>query len=84
MLPGVGEGLNAGCWSVGVSRYGNYMLINSLEEADTISEQEIQGRHEVTRQKLREAGAHYVIDSIADIEPVIADINARLARGERP
>ncbi|MDG1893891.1 MAG: phosphonoacetaldehyde hydrolase [Fuerstiella sp.] len=81
---GVGEGLNAGCWSVGVSRYGNYMLINSLEEADTISEQEIQGRHEVTRQKLREAGAHYVIDSIADIEPVIADINARLARGERP
>ena len=33
---------------------------------------------------LRKAGAHYVIDSLADIEPVIDDINARLARGERP
>ena len=81
---GVGEGLNAGCWAVGVSRYSNYMLINSLEEEATLSEEEIQLRHEKTRQKLWEAGAHYVIDSIADIEPVIADINARLARGEKP
>jgi phosphonoacetaldehyde hydrolase len=81
---GVGEGLNAGCWAVGVSRYSNYMLINSLEEAATLSEEEIQRRSDITSQKLREAGAHYVIDSIADIEPVIADINARLARGERP
>jgi phosphonoacetaldehyde hydrolase len=81
---GVGEGLNAGCWAVGVSRYSNYMLINSLEEEATLSDSDIQRRHEQTRQKLREAGAHYVIDSIADIEPVIADINARLARGEKP
>jgi phosphonoacetaldehyde hydrolase len=81
---GVGEGLNAGCWAVGVSRYSNYMLINSLEEEATLSEAEIQRRVEATSQKLREAGAHYVIDSIADIEPVIADINARLARGEKP
>jgi len=28
--------------------------------------------------------SYYVIDSLADIEPVIDDINARLARGERP
>ena len=81
---GVGEGLNAGCWAVGVSRYSNYMLINSLEEADALSKEEIQRRTDVASQKLREAGAHYVIDSIADIEPVIADINARLARGEKP
>jgi len=81
---GVGEGLNAGCWAVGVSRYSNYMLINSLEEADAFSEEEIQRRTDISSQRLREAGAHYVIDSIADIEPVIADINARLARGEKP
>ena len=81
---GVGEGLNAGCWAVGVSRYSNYMLINSLDEEATLSEEEIGRRHEQSRDKLRAAGAHYVIDSIADIEPVIADINARLARGEKP
>lgn len=81
---GVGEGLNAGCWAVGVARYSNYMNINTLEEEATLSKQEIQQRLEKTREILRKAGAHYVIDSLADIEGVIADVNARLARGERP
>ena len=60
------------------------MLINTLEEEATLSAEEIDRRHEKTRKMLQEAGAHYVIDSIADLEPVIADINARLARGEKP
>ena len=81
---GVGEGLNAGCWAVGVARYSNYMNINTLEEEATLSAAEIQRRLEHTRELLRKAGAHYVIDSLADIEPVIEDVNARLARGERP
>jgi phosphonoacetaldehyde hydrolase len=29
-------------------------------------------------------GAHYVVDSIAEVPVVIDDINLRLARGERP
>ena len=81
---GVGEGLNAGCWAVGVARYSNYMNINSLDEEATLSKPHIQHRLEKTREILRQAGAHYVIDSLADIEAVIADVNARLARGERP
>ena len=81
---GVGEGLNAGCWAVGVSRYSNYMNINTLEEEPTLSAEEIESRHNKTREILWKAGSHYVIDSIADIEEVIADINARLARGEKP
>ena len=81
---GVGEAVNAGCWGVGVVRYSNYMNINTLEEADQLSEAEIARRMEHTRDILLKTGAHYVIDSLADIEPVIADINARMARGERP
>ncbi len=81
---GVGEGLNAGCWAIGVSRYSNYMLINTLDEEATLSEDEIERRHDRSKKMLREAGAHYVIDSIADIEPVISDINMRLSRGEKP
>jgi len=69
---------------VGVARYSNYMNINTLEEEATLSRQEIHQRLEKTREILRKAGAHYVIDSLADIERVIADVNARLARGERP
>ena len=83
-VSGVGEGLNAGCWSVGVSRYSNYMNINSYQEADDMPAAEIDRRHDETREILRKAGAHYVIDSLADIEPVIEDVNQRLARGERP
>lgn len=81
---GVGEGLNAGCWTIGVSRYSNYMNINTLDEEATLSAEEIERRHNYTRDLLWKAGAHYVIDSIIDIEAVIADINARLARGEKP
>ncbi len=81
---GVGEGLNAGCWTIGVSRYSNYMNINTLDEEATLSAEEIERRHNYTRDLLWKAGAHYVIDSIIDIEAIIADINARLARGEKP
>ena len=83
-ISGVGEALEGGCWGVGVARYSNYMNINSLEEADQLPSEEIERRLNLTREILRKAGAHYVIDSIAEIEPVIADINARLARGEKP
>jgi phosphonoacetaldehyde hydrolase len=81
---GVGEGLNAGCWSVGVARYSNYMNIQSLDEADNMPTEELQSRLEKTRQILLNAGAHYVIDSLAEIETVIEDVDSRLARGERP
>ena len=83
-MSGVGEGLNAGCWAVGVSRYSNYMNINSLQEADDLPVEEMDRRNNETREILRKAGAHYVLDSIAEIELVIEDINQRLARGERP
>ncbi len=83
-VSGIGEALEAGCWGVGVSRYSNYMDINSLDEVDRLPPAEIERRHEITRDILRKSGAHYVIDSVADLPGVIDDINARLARGERP
>lgn len=83
-VSGVGEALNAGCWGVGLVRYSNYMNINTLEEEATLSEVEIERRIEHTRKILRQSGAHYVIDSLVDLPAVIDDINARLARGEKP
>ena len=83
-ITGVGEGLNAGCWTVGITRYSNYMNINSLEEAETISEQEVARRLEITRQMLITSGAHYVIDEFPELLGVIEDVNQRLARGESP
>ncbi len=83
-VSGVGEALNAGCWGVGVVRYSNYMDVDTPEIGAALSDDEKERRMARTREILEKAGAHYVIDSLADIEPVIEDINARLARGERP
>ena len=79
-VSGIGDALNAGCWGVGVTRYSNYMDVDSPEEGAAMSDDEIVRRVTKTRDILAKAGAHYVIDSLADIEPVIEDINARLAR----
>jgi phosphonoacetaldehyde hydrolase len=81
---GVGEALNAGCWGVGVARYSNYMDMDTPDADRKMPKAELERRLEKTRAILRATGAHYVIDSIADLEPVIADIEARMARGERP
>jgi len=81
---GVGEALEAGCWGVGVARYSNYMDIETLEQAERLPKEEIERRLNKTRDILRKAGAHYVVDSLADLPEVIDDINERLARGEKP
>ncbi len=81
---GIGEALEGGCWGVGVARYSNYMDIDTIEVAEKMPKAEIERRVAYTRDILRKAGAHYVIDSIVELPEVIDDINARLARGEKP
>lgn len=81
---GIGEGLNAGCYTCGLSRYSNYMNINTLEEEEELSEEELYQRNIESREKLINAGAHYVIDDMRRLPEVVEDINRRLARGERP
>jgi phosphonoacetaldehyde hydrolase len=83
-VSGVGEALEAGCWGVGMARYSNYMDMDTLEQAETMSADDLQARLEKTREILRKAGAHYVIDDFDELPRVIDDINARLARGEKP
>ncbi|KAI8775906.1 hypothetical protein BgiMline_034149 [Biomphalaria glabrata] len=83
-VSGVGEALSAGCWGVGVARHSNYMDINTLEEDTQLSAEDIQKRLAKSRDILVKCGAHYVIDTIAELPSVVEDINARLARGEKP
>lgn len=81
---GVGEGLNAGCWAVGIARYSNYMNINTYEEEEDLGQDEIERRLELSRTKLKEAGAHYVIDTLDELLYVIDDINENLSNGITP
>lgn len=81
---GILEGLNAGCWTVGVSRYSNYMDIDDEEHELSLTETEIEKRNLNSADILRQSGAHYVINSVADLPNVIESINSRLENGLSP
>lgn len=85
-LPDVYEGLNACMWTVGLAKTGNEMGRNlaEVEELEESSPAEYQRRLAHARERLRGAGAHYVVDTIADVPPILDAIEERLSRGERP
>jgi len=83
-VSGVGEGLNAGCWAVGIAGHSNYTDIDSLEQWASMSAKEKAERVAVSRDKLKASGAHYVIDDIWQLVDVVQDINSRLANQEQP
>lgn len=74
------EGLNAGCWTIGVANYSNYMDINSLEEANEMHEDDLFDRQMIARKKLRDAGAHYIIGSLDELPVIIKNINMHLLK----
>jgi len=77
------EGLNSGIWTVGVSQTGNMVGLtegawHDLADADRAE------RLQDARRKFSDAGAHYVVDTLANLDEVIAEIELRLQAGERP
>jgi phosphonoacetaldehyde hydrolase len=82
-VAGIHEGLNAGMWTVGLSVSGNEFGATP-EEFQVMSEQEITRRRSLAEQVLYNAGAHFVIDTIADLPDVIRIIEQKVINGERP
>jgi phosphonoacetaldehyde hydrolase len=80
---GIAEGLNGGAWTVGVAVTGNVFGLN-LKDTKALSAEDFAAKRTKAVAKLNGAGAHYVIDGVADLLPVLAEINERLARGEKP
>jgi phosphonoacetaldehyde hydrolase len=81
--PGIAEGLAAGSWTVGVTMSGNAAGLDHVE-LQALPEAEKAALRRRAVAELERTGAHYVIDSVADLMPVIDRIEGRLARGERP
>jgi len=80
---GIAEGLNSGCWTVGVALTGNVFGLNPAETA-ALDAATYHRMRDQAYARLTRAGAHYVIDSVADLDPVLDEIEGALARGERP
>jgi phosphonoacetaldehyde hydrolase len=81
--PGVEEGLNAGMWTIGLAVSGNEVGL-SLADWTKLPKAEQGRRRQGAATRMYQSGAHYVVDSIADVPPCLDDIEARLSRGERP
>ncbi|PUA26992.1 MAG: phosphonoacetaldehyde hydrolase [Cellvibrio sp. 79] len=81
--PGISEGRNAGMWTVAVVLSGNAVGLGETELQQLSSEARKNLRNQAYR-SLEQTGAHYFIDSVADLPDVLADIERRLARNEKP
>lgn len=77
------EGRNAGCWCVGYSRCGNELGL--AREDDLALDPATRGKLlEKAGSRLRDAGAHFVVEGPWEAIPVLARIDARIRGGERP
>ncbi|ARU58010.1 phosphonoacetaldehyde hydrolase [Oleiphilus messinensis] len=80
---GIEEGLNAGMWTVAVALTGNYLGYGP-EEWAALDESERQPLIESARLAASRSGAHFVIDSVAELPAVIDKIEQRLSQGMHP
>ncbi len=80
---GVAEGCAAGCWSVGLAASGNGVGLSS-DAWRSLSETRRRALRDAAETSLKAAGAHYVVDSVADLGPTLSEIAARISAGDRP
>ncbi|QKV17426.1 phosphonoacetaldehyde hydrolase [Oricola thermophila] len=82
-VPGLMEGKAAGCWTVGISETGNelgldenaFRVLPAGERLELVN---------AAAKRLTDAGADYVIGSVAELPAIIEDIEDRLVEGDRP
>ena len=81
--PGIEEGLHAGMWTAAVVVSGNAVGL-SLEEWQQLPPEQQQRLRQRAYQVADAYGAHFTIDSVADLPAVVMEINRRVVLGERP
>lgn len=79
----VQEGVYAGVWTVGVVK-GSSELGMSEEEVSSCNTDILLDRMALVKSKFLANGAHYIIDTIGELDTVLDQINQRIERGERP
>jgi len=82
-LPGILEGLNSGMWTVGVIKSGNEcgLSYDEMQQLEKTNPTELENKLTLARQRMEQTGAHYVIDSVADLLPIVDKINQQLEQG---
>lgn len=73
--PGIAEGVAAGCITVGLALSGNFAG-KTPEELAALPEAEVEAIRQEATAKLTEAGADYVIDTVADLPKLMDQMEA--------
>ncbi|WP_417674728.1 phosphonoacetaldehyde hydrolase [Pseudodonghicola sp.] len=73
--PGIGEGVAAGCLTVGVAMSGN-AVGKTPEELAALSAEEVEALRAHATEILKAAGADYVIDTVADLPALLRQLDA--------
>lgn len=82
-VPDIEEGRNAAMWTIGLARTGNEVGLTEAE-LQALPPGEANERVAAAAEKLRRAGAHHVVDSLANTPPLIDAINLALSQGRTP
>jgi len=69
------EGINAGCWTIGVSKWSNETNYESYQDIEDATENEIVKRSEHAKSVLYDAGADFVIDDLTKINTILTKID---------
>jgi phosphonoacetaldehyde hydrolase len=77
------EGLNAGMWTIGVTRTGNSVGL-SAADLESLDAGDLKGRLNAIGARFLAEGAHYVVGDIGGCRQAVEAIQERLAAGERP
>ena len=80
---GVEAGVNAGCWSIGITRTGNLLGL-SQEEVDNLPVDELENRVAEIGKECLQAGAHKVIPSVTELEQALLELDEAMENGESP
>jgi phosphonoacetaldehyde hydrolase len=80
---GIQAGRNAGCWTIGVTRSGNCVGQTEHQLAAMGPDAAADLCQQADR-KLRTAGAHYTVESVADIIPILIEIDVACRHGQLP
>jgi len=81
--PGIAEAVAAGSWAVGITDSGN-LVGRSPADWEATSQEERQQLRAAAERTLRAAGACHVVGTVAELMPVLDEIDAALAAGRTP
>lgn len=83
---GIHEGNYAKCWTIAVSKYSNLMAMTEEEviEFERTDPEGFEEKHYEVKTKLKDAGAHFVVDDITKVPNIILTINDLLKKSHTP